>query len=311
MNTRLVLVGLSLVCASLVAAPVAAQVYTGRIDVTIKDSTGAVLPGVTVEAVGTQTDVAVTDAKGEAHFVNLAPGRYTVTAKLAGLYRLPERERAGQRRLHRAARGDDERRRPVRESRRHHGDTGHRDQEADRLDQRQPRRAAEHSERARSVGGAPDRSRHHRRSRQRRRRRIGAAVQLPGQGCEHQTEHLEHGRDRDHRHGLARLVSDLLRLRHVPGDAGHDRRRRSGERHAGRAAQLRVAERHQQVARHAPATTSRTTACSPTTCRRISSARSPATTGLASTRTGASRAAGRSCRARSSRGARMARRSPR
>ena len=84
MNIRLVLVGLSLVCASLVAAPVRAQVYTGRIDVTVKDSTGAVLPGVTVEAVGTQTDVAVTDAKGEAHFVNLAPGRYIVTAKLAG-----------------------------------------------------------------------------------------------------------------------------------------------------------------------------------------------------------------------------------
>ena len=33
---------------------------------------------------GTQTDTAVTDAKGEAHFVNLAPGRYTVTAKLSG-----------------------------------------------------------------------------------------------------------------------------------------------------------------------------------------------------------------------------------
>ena len=84
MNTRLVLVGLSLACAALVAAPAAAQVYTGRIDVTIKDGTGAVLPGVTVEAVGTQTEVAVTDAQGEAHFVNLAPGRYTVTAKLAG-----------------------------------------------------------------------------------------------------------------------------------------------------------------------------------------------------------------------------------
>ena len=55
-------------------------------------------------------------------------------------------------------------------------------------------------------------------------------------------------------------------------------------------------ERHQQVARHRPATTSRTTACSPTTCRRTSSARLPATTGSASTRTRASRAAGRSCR---------------
>ena len=81
---RLVLSGLSLVCAAAIAAPALAQVYTGRIDVTIKDSTGATLPGVTVDAVGTQTATAVTDSKGEAHFVNLAPGRYTVTAKLSG-----------------------------------------------------------------------------------------------------------------------------------------------------------------------------------------------------------------------------------
>ena len=74
MKTRLGLVGLLLACVALVAAPAQAQVYTGRIDVTIKDGTGAVLPGVTVEAVGTQTESAVTDAKGEAHFVNLAPG---------------------------------------------------------------------------------------------------------------------------------------------------------------------------------------------------------------------------------------------
>jgi hypothetical protein len=84
MMKRLVLTGLSLVCAVLLAAPAFAQVYTGRIDVTIKDSTGAVLPGVTVDAVGTQTVAAVTDAQGEAHFVNLAPGRYTVSAKLSG-----------------------------------------------------------------------------------------------------------------------------------------------------------------------------------------------------------------------------------
>jgi Carboxypeptidase regulatory-like domain/TonB-dependent Receptor Plug Domain len=80
---RLVLGGLWLLCAA-IATPAAAQVYTGRIDVTIKDSTGSVLPGVTVEAVGTQTAVAVTDAQGEAHFVNLAPGRYTVNARLSG-----------------------------------------------------------------------------------------------------------------------------------------------------------------------------------------------------------------------------------
>jgi hypothetical protein len=84
MMKRLVLNGLSLLCAVLLAAPAAAQVYTGRIDVTIKDSTGSVLPGVTVEAVGTQNETAVTDAKGEVHFVNLAPGRYVVSAKLSG-----------------------------------------------------------------------------------------------------------------------------------------------------------------------------------------------------------------------------------
>jgi carboxypeptidase family protein/TonB-dependent receptor-like protein len=81
---RLVLIGLSCLCAAALATPAGAQVYTGRIDVTIKDSTGATLPGVTVEAAGTQTATAVTDQQGEAHFVNLAPGRYTVTAKLSG-----------------------------------------------------------------------------------------------------------------------------------------------------------------------------------------------------------------------------------
>ena len=84
MVKRVVQAGLAALCVAMLAAPAAAQVYTGRIDVTVKDSTGAVLPGVTVEATGTQAAVAVTDAQGEAHFVNLAPGRYTVTAKLAG-----------------------------------------------------------------------------------------------------------------------------------------------------------------------------------------------------------------------------------
>ena len=139
MKTRLVLVGLSLVCAALVAAPVAAQVYTGRIDVTIKDSTGAVLPGVTVEAVGPQTDVAVTDSTGEAHFVNLAPGRYTVTAKLAGFtdYRnenVPVNAGSivplG---VTLSVGGLSE------QVERYDGDAGHRGQATDRLDQRQPR----------------------------------------------------------------------------------------------------------------------------------------------------------------------------
>jgi Carboxypeptidase regulatory-like domain len=74
-------------CAALlaaVAAPSSAQVSTGRIDATIADSTGAVLPGVTVDISGPQHQTAVTDTLGEAHFLNLAPGTYTVSAKLSG-----------------------------------------------------------------------------------------------------------------------------------------------------------------------------------------------------------------------------------
>lgn len=57
---------------------------TGRIDVTAVDSTGAVVPGVTVEISGGQKAMSVTDARGEAHFLGLAPGKYTVIAKLSG-----------------------------------------------------------------------------------------------------------------------------------------------------------------------------------------------------------------------------------
>ena len=60
------------------------QVGTGRIDASVADSTGAVLPGVTIDIDGPQKQSAITDATGEAHFLNLAPGTYSVSAKLAG-----------------------------------------------------------------------------------------------------------------------------------------------------------------------------------------------------------------------------------
>lgn len=77
---------LAVLCATLVAftTPAAAQVYTGRIDITVTDSTGAILPGVTVELTGPQNATAVSDSKGEVHFLNLAPGTYAVVAKLQG-----------------------------------------------------------------------------------------------------------------------------------------------------------------------------------------------------------------------------------
>ncbi len=84
MNSRLVKVVLAALFLAVFALPASAQVYTGRIDVTAVDSTGAVLPGVSVEIGGIQKAMAVTDARGEAHFLNLAPGKYMVTATLKG-----------------------------------------------------------------------------------------------------------------------------------------------------------------------------------------------------------------------------------
>ena len=84
MSKRLVQTVLAALCLAAFAAPSSAQVFTGRIDVVAKDGTGAILPGVTVELTGPQTARAVTDTQGEAHFLNLSPGRYTVTATLSG-----------------------------------------------------------------------------------------------------------------------------------------------------------------------------------------------------------------------------------
>jgi len=83
---RVRLARLAVLCASLLAfaAPASAQVYTGRIDITVTDSTGAILPGATIELTGPQNATAVSDSKGEVHFLSLAPGIYAVKATLQG-----------------------------------------------------------------------------------------------------------------------------------------------------------------------------------------------------------------------------------
>jgi len=88
---NIALAGLCLALLGLAAAPAAAQVFTGRIEVTATDTSGAVLPGVNVEVSGPQHRTAVTDARGSAVFLNLAPGTYTVQATLTGFsdYRNP------------------------------------------------------------------------------------------------------------------------------------------------------------------------------------------------------------------------------
>ena len=60
----------------------------GAIGGSVKDSTGAILPGVTVEASSDalieRTRTVTTDANGQYLIVNLRPGTYVVTFTLAG-----------------------------------------------------------------------------------------------------------------------------------------------------------------------------------------------------------------------------------
>lgn len=64
-----------------------AQVTTGAISGTIKDETGAVLPGVTVKVKNIETGITrttITDDQGRYHAPNLALGEYEVQAELTG-----------------------------------------------------------------------------------------------------------------------------------------------------------------------------------------------------------------------------------
>jgi hypothetical protein len=70
----------------LVAWPALAQDQRGSIQGIVKDNSGAVLPGVTVEAKSSAggTVATTTDANGSYRFPSLAPGTYEVTASLQG-----------------------------------------------------------------------------------------------------------------------------------------------------------------------------------------------------------------------------------
>jgi hypothetical protein len=87
MNMNRHVVPLVLVCVLWLPAMALAQA-TGTIAGSVKDATGAVLPGVTVEgaspALIEKVRTVVTDAQGNYKIVDLRPGTYTVTATLAG-----------------------------------------------------------------------------------------------------------------------------------------------------------------------------------------------------------------------------------
>jgi hypothetical protein len=66
------------------AVPAVAQVSTGRVEVTVVDTTGAVLPGATVDLNGPQKSTVTTGPDGVARFLSLPPGVYTIKATLQG-----------------------------------------------------------------------------------------------------------------------------------------------------------------------------------------------------------------------------------
>jgi Carboxypeptidase regulatory-like domain/TonB-dependent Receptor Plug Domain len=77
----------TLLAMTLLALPAAAQEQSGSITGVVKDSTGAVLPGATIEARSPQTvgvSSATSDAEGRYRFPALPPGTYEVTASLQG-----------------------------------------------------------------------------------------------------------------------------------------------------------------------------------------------------------------------------------
>src|SRR5688572_32959914 len=86
MTTRLVLSGLAGL-AMLFVFPAAAKAQSAITGV-VKDTSGAVLPGVTVEAASDalieKVKSAVTDTRGVYRIVDLRPGTYVVTFTLPG-----------------------------------------------------------------------------------------------------------------------------------------------------------------------------------------------------------------------------------
>jgi hypothetical protein len=79
--------GLCLVAVLATAGVSAAQDFRGRINGTVTDDTGAVLPGVTVTATSPaliQAQVQVTGAEGDYRFIALPPGVYEITYELSG-----------------------------------------------------------------------------------------------------------------------------------------------------------------------------------------------------------------------------------
>ena len=81
---RLAAAAAALILACGLASPARAQVFTGRVDVTVEDSSGARLPGANVDLTGPVSYTQVSDEQGQARFLNLPVGTYAVKVSLPG-----------------------------------------------------------------------------------------------------------------------------------------------------------------------------------------------------------------------------------
>ena len=79
--------GFRFLCAGVLLAPATVSAQTGIAGV-VRDTTGAIMPGVTVEASSPalieKSRVAISDSAGQYKIVDLPPGTYAVTFSLAG-----------------------------------------------------------------------------------------------------------------------------------------------------------------------------------------------------------------------------------
>ena len=80
-------------CALLLAWGAAAQEHRGIIDGVVKDTSGALLPGVVIQARSATGAIVATssDATGAFRFPSLQPGIYDVTARLIGFTDVADR----------------------------------------------------------------------------------------------------------------------------------------------------------------------------------------------------------------------------
>ena len=294
MTRRLVRFALALGC--LLALPAAARAQS-TIGGTVKDTSGAVLPGVTVEvsspALIEGPKATTTDGGGQYRIVDLRPGMYTVKFSLTGFTTVERPAVPAAVRLQRQNRRRDEGRRAGRD---HHGhrrgaDRGRAERGA--RGRARSRRDRQHSDRQDHSGPRPADSR--RLAERARRGRLGrrdADLHVDARRLGVGGEQHRHGRRHGHqRPDARRRGADLHQRRQLPGNDvsdGRHRRRALGRR---RDAEHGAERRRQPLQRRRRVRPTARAACRATTtpiasrrgaCRSTRTATRPSTASSAS-----------------------------